>query len=436
MSSVLHLYRPLLLLGCGLLLISVEAAAQIEPQPLTFERALELAAERNETRAIGRARMRRAAALTREAWGRLLPQALLQASYTRRSNAVEREVGGTSTIIQSANAFGATGSLETRVLDAPAIPLVNRARANQRAAEHEAQFLEQGLAFDVASAFYAILSAEELHAAARKRVEVAQEGVTVASRRLEAGLVGKQELTRTLLELSNARVALTDAQLLVGTTRLALGELLAATIDMPLAEPTPPSPAEGSPPSAVQAAERPDLLALESSVRAAEHAALEPWLRLVPSLDIGAQVRTTNEPGLSGVPTTWNLFAAATWVLYDGGVLYANAAARRAEAEELKLNLASLRRSVGRQHQEASLRIVASREALTEARTAARIARENAAEVERLFAAGLATALERADANASAYEAEAEQARKLFALRVAQLEERRARGLWPTGEQP
>lgn len=436
MSTVLHLYRPLLLLlACGLLLVGVDAAAQLEAQPLTFERALELAADRNETRAIGRARMRRAAALTREAWGRLLPQALLQASYARRSNAVEREVGGTSTIIQSANAFGATGSLETRLLDAPAIPLVNRARANQRAAEHEAHFLEQSLAFDVASAFYAVLSAEELHAAARKRVEVAEEGVTVASRRLAAGLVGKQELTRTQLELSNARVALTDAQLLVGTTRLALGELLAATIDMPLAEPTPPT-SEGSPPSAAQAAERPDLLALESSVRAAEHAALEPWLRLVPSLDIGAQVRTTNEPGLSGVPTTWNLFAAATWVLYDGGVLYANAAARRAEAEELKLNLASLRRSVDRQHEEASLRIIASREALSEARTAARIARENASEVERLFAAGLATALERADANASAYEAEAEQARKLFALRVAQLEERRARGLWPTGEQP
>lgn len=427
--------QPLLAIGC--LLVAAAAAAQSDAAPLTFDRALQLAVERNETREIGRARMDRAAALTREAWGRLLPQAALQATYTRRSNAVEREVGGETTVIQSANAFGATGSLETRILDAPAIPLINRARANQRAAEYEAAFLEQRLAFDVASAFYAILSAEELLAAARRRVEVAEEGVEVASRRLAAGLVGKQELTRTQLELSNARVALTDGQLLVGTTRLALGELLALTVDMPLVQPTDLAEAgESAPPSAVQAAERPDILALESSVRAADQLALEPWLRLIPSLDVGAQVRTTNEPGLSGVPTTWNLFAAATWVLYDGGVLYAQAAARRAEARELKLNLTALKRSVERQHDEATLRILASRDALSEARTAARIARENASEVERLFAAGLATALERADANASAYEAEAEQARKLFALRVAQLEQRRARGLWPTEERP
>ena len=417
---------------CWVLIACLITQGAAAGEPLTLERALALARERNEVPAIARARIERAAALTRQAWARLLPEAMIQGRYTRRQAAVSRQVGGDVAEIQSRNALNATATVQTNVLDASAIPLVISARREEEATAHEAESLVQSLSYDVATGFFAVLSAEELHAAAERRVQVAASAVEVSQRRVKAGLSGRQEVTRTELSLSNARLALNDARLLVETTRLALGELLALTVDMPLAPP-PPLPERAPDEEALGTSRRPDLLALESRSRSFELLALEPHLRLIPSLGIGAEYRITNEPGF-GLPTNWSLFATSTWVLYDGGLRYAQARARAAEADELRLTLSSLRRTAEREHAEASVRIVAAQAALDEARIAHRLAQENVEQVSQLFAAGLATALERDDATVAAFEAQADLAQSTFALRVAQLEERRARGLWPLGE--
>ncbi len=418
--------RVWILIAC---LVAQGAAAE---ESLTLERALALARERNEVPAIARARIERASALTRQAWSRLLPRAMIQGRYTRRQNAVTREVGGEVTEIQSRNALSATGTVQTNLIDASAIPLVMSSHHEEEATAHEAEALEQSLSYDVATGFFAVLSAEELHAAAERRVQVAQSALEVARRRLQAGVSGRQEVTRTELSLSNARLDLNEARLLVETTRLALGELLALELEVPLAAP-PPLPGATPAEEAIDVSARPDLQALEARSRSFELLALEPYLRLIPSVGLGADYRITNEPGL-GEPSNWSLFATSTWELYDGGLRYAQARARAAEADELRLTLSSLRRSAEREHAEASARITAARAALEEARIATRLARENADQVSQLFAAGLATALERDDATVAAFEAEAELAQSTFALRVAQLEERRARGLWPLGE--
>ncbi len=417
---------PLLAL---LLAGSLAYAQPSEPrsvEPLTLQRTVELALTRNEVPRIASARIDRARALTREAWARLLPQAMLQGTYTRRPNEVTRTVGDATVVVQSRNGLAATGSAEATLLDAPGIALVLRAPHAEKAERMDAETLVRDLTFEAASAWFAVRSAEELLAAAERRVAAESEALNAARKRLEAGVAGRQDVTRTELALSSAKVTATDARLLADTTRLALAQLLALPVDrVELAS------GEGLELEAGAPAERPELLALEARVRAAELLAVEPWLRLVPSLGVGASFRATNEPGISGQIANWSLFGTATWQLYDGGLRYAQADARRAEAEQLKLELEALRRAVGREQDEASLRIAAAAAALEEAQTTKRVAAENAEQIERLFSAGLATALERVDANAAAYAAEAELARQSFALQVARLEQRRARGLWP-----
>ena len=418
---------PLALPACFLLFLA--AAPLAAQEPLTLEAALELARTHNELPQIAEARRARARGLTREAWSRILPQAQLQGSYTRRSIEVARG----EDLIANRNALGATATVQTSLIDASAIPLVMSARRSEAAEEHDAVALVQGLAYDVATTFFSALSAEELFAAAERRVTVAQAALDVAKRRLEAGLVGAQDVTRTELSVSNARLARNEALVALRTTRLALSELLNTDLKgRPLATPSdvPPPPQEAE--ATVDA--RPDLLALGEDVRAAELRSVEPWLRLVPSVDVGAAVNTTNEPGFSGEPTTWRLFAQASWSLYDGGLRYAQAQQRAAEAQELRLTLSARKRGALRQAAEARVRLMAAREAVEEAMTAQRVARANMDEVARLFAAGLATALERDDATVAAFEADAELARTRFDLRVAGLEERRARGLWPLEE--
>lgn len=424
--------RSLLALTAVALVLTVPESTRAqaaEQAPLTLEAALELALKNNEVPGIARARLEQARALTREAWARLLPEVVLQGTYTRRPRAVERDVGGTPTVIQSANGLAAVGSVRTSILDAPAIPLVLRTQRLEQAQAHEGRALVQDLLFDAAEAYYGVLSAEELQSAAERRVEVARTALEVARRRLEAGLTGRQEVTRSELELSTARLARQDARLLVATNRLALGVLLGVRADMPLIASDGVAPAPATVPEGLV---RPDVLARRAALSAAEVAEKEPWLRLVPSLDALATFRTTNEPGLAGDRENWSISATATWVLYDGGLRYAALRARRAEADERRLELSALERTAVREREEAELRTQAAAAAVEEAEVATRIARENASEVDRLFAAGLATALERADATVASYEAEAALARQRFALRVARLAQRRAVGMWPT----
>ena len=59
------------------------------------------------------------------------------------------------------------------------------------------------------------------------------------------------------------------------------------------------------------------------------------------------------------------------------------------------------------------------------------MAEQNAREVRVRYSEGLATALEQADATASAFEASAELARQRFALGVARLSLSQALGRWP-----
>ncbi len=433
-ASRLPLLGPLLV---GLLALPVTARPagdaappHPEPGPLTLEQAIQTALARNEVPSIARARIEGASAIARGSFARLLPFVVLEGSYTRRQRGVERDVGGTTAVIQSENALGLVGVAEISLLDAPAIPLVMSAYASEEATRLEAEELTRQLASSVAASFFAVLSAEELLLVAERRVSVAGTAVEVARRRLLAGLANQNEVTRTSLALSTARLARNDAALLVRTSRLTLENLLADDSIGALAAPADESDSFGS--HEVDPSGHPAVQALVERARAEDLRSVEPWLRLLPTLGAGAQMRATNEPGISGQVAQWALFGTASWVLYDGGLRYADARARAAEAEELRLTAEARKRQVSLDHSQAFARLEASRAALEEARESAALAAANAEEVERMFAAGLATALEIADATAEAYEAAAAVARAGFALRLAGLEQRRSLGLWPT----
>ena len=402
------------------------AQAPSPEAPLTLTDTLELALRNNEAPGIARARLEQARARSREAWAGVLPEAVLQASYTRQPETL-REVGGAPVVIRPSATLDGSATLGVSLVDAPAIPRIVEARWLGEAQRFEGQLLVQELLYDTAEAFYGVLSAEELRAAAERRVQVATEALEVARRRLAAGVTGRQEATRSELELSQARLALQDARLIVQTRRLVLGELAGTRSDVPLLAPDDAAP----PPPIPEGLSPPDVLALRAAVRAAETARAAPWLELLPSLGAQASYQIASEPSFTGEREYWSVLATATWVVYDGGVRYAQMRARNAEADELRLTLAAAERAAARAQQEARLRIEVAGAAVEEATLATRIAGENAEEVGRLFDAGLATALERADATAAAYEAEAALAQQKFALRVARLTERRTVGLWP-----
>ncbi len=414
---------------------SCAAAGALEPaRPLTLPEALDLAARNNETAAIAAARVERARALRREAYATLLPSLTATGTYTRRSREVTRLINGENVVVQAENALTGVGTLDLNLFDAKAFPVAKSFSRRSEAQENDSSELKRNLAFDVAQNFFAVLSAERLRGAAERRIEVADATVANARTKLEAGLASQNELTRSELELASARLARTQAQNAVRTTRLALGFLIGAEVevDRPLEEP-PPQPAPGG--SADEAARavsaRQDLRALELRAESARLLAQEPWLRLVPTIGLRGTYRGTNEPGLNGKERDWNVAATLTWVLFDGGVRYAEAAARRADYLEATYNADALRRRIAVEMRTARANLETAEAALQQAEVRSSVARQNEEEVRVRFGEGLATALEQADAIVSAFEADAELARQRFAVRVSQLSLVKALGRWP-----
>ncbi|HLN81642.1 MAG TPA: TolC family protein [Thermoanaerobaculia bacterium] len=408
--------------------------AQSTTAPLTLAEAVALAARNNELSGIATARLDRARALRRQAYSALLPDFSFAGTYTRRSSEVTRIVDDEKIVVQAIDAFSGVATIETNILDVRAFPVARSATRNLEAQEHASAEIRRALAFDVASSFFAILSAERLREAASRRIEVAQATVSDARTRLEAGLASSNDLTRAELELASAQLALTQAQNAVVDSRLSLGYLIAApVVDRPLAEP-PAEPADSASPEELEqiAQEaRADLRELTLRAESLRLLALEPELRVIPTLTLRGTYRGTNEAGLSGRERDWNVAALLNWEIFDGGTRYAEGAARRAEYREALLNADALRRRIGLEIRTARTDLATARASLDQAEVRARVAEQNAREVRVRYSEGLATALEQADATVSAFEAAAELARQRFALGIAQLSLSRALGRWP-----
>jgi len=420
------------LLATALLLVPSSGTA------LTLEAAIEQALQRNETVGIAEARLAQARAQRRIALARLLPQVSARGSWTLREE-ITRQIAGETQVVQPASSLGAQVTASTQLVDPVAIPLVTAASRDARAQAFASEELLRTLAFDVARSYVQVLATEAVAAAAARRVAVAEEALAVARQRLEAGLTNRNDVTRTELTLSDARLAHTNAVEAVRFARIGLGYLLAAPIEEELAPPALPPPPVETPAAALAEearARRPDLRALELRAAAADARDDEPWLRLLPSLDLQGTWRATDQAAFTGNETDWNLTLGLNWEIYDGGRRYGDAALLSAQTRELRFASASLARQVDREIAEALVGLETARVAAEEAALRARVARQNEEEVIARFEAGLATALEQSDAITQRFEAEAEAVREAFQLELESLALRAALGLWPLESRP
>lgn len=407
--------------------------------PLTLAEALTLAAANHETPAVAAARLERAEGLRAQAIATLLPSLTLGGTYTRRAREVTREIGGEDVTIQTRDALGADAVVESTLVDLRALPLVRAANAGVEAQRLESRELERALAFDVALGFYTVLSAEELAAVTRQRVELARSTSADAGLRLEAGLAARNELTRTRLELATAELTRTGADNAVRAARLSLGFLIGVALgDRPL-EPPPSAPLPDRDAAALvtrATAASGELAALALRAEQARRLARAPELGIVPRLDARGVYRVTNEGGISGNEDDWNLAAILTWELFDGGTRRAQARVLGAEAVEVGLDLARRRREVALEVENALAELATAEAGFEQARVAQEVAGENADEVRERFSQGLATGLELADSLVARFAAATELARQGYARALARLELERALGDWPGGSPP
>jgi len=415
--------RPLVFLA---VLVSPLLSAQ--DAPLTIERAVQLAVERNERAAIADTTVAAAEARVRRGRTAFLPRidinGNLRADY---DNGTDRTLSTSALLTQT-------------LFDARIFPLYRQLRLERDAAQFSAKGSRRILAFDAAAAFLTTLSFEQVLLAAEHRRAFAQQNLDDVRARFEAGLVSSNDVTRAELELATAVRLLAQAAGDVQSSRIDLETLLKAEVPGPLAPPDSLLQAATAPPAMneaqISAAQqrRSDIAATRARVEALRAFAEEPSKRFIPSVLLNAQTRNINDGAIRNRNNEGFVGVTVAWPVFDAGTRSAETAERNALVRGAELQLEAALRDVAQQMRGGAVQLSTEQAALREAIAGLRAARKNADETTALYREGLASALELADANQRLFEAEVAEVTARYRMALAYLGLREAEGAWPVGE--
>jgi outer membrane protein TolC len=426
----------------SLLAFMLAAALPAAEKALSLEQAVQLALSRNERALAAGEQIRAAEGRVTQARAYFFPAISLTGNYTRRPNAVERDLNGQSITVQSLNALSGYAALSMILFDPYGIPAYRQASLENRAQRFSSAEAKRQLSFEVASAFLTTLTMDQVFEATGHRLDYAGKTLNAARARYAAGLVSVNDVTRAELEYATAEMGRTQTQGEVQTAYLELGYLLDTAIEDKLAAPElllsqaeqPASSADDL--LAGAETRRLDLRALVWHARAQHALVMEPGLKWLPSLSLSSQYRYTNEAGLTGKTTTWSAGLALNWSIFDGFLRFGQSKEYKALARLADLEVQGATRRLALEVRDSLVKLTSQQASLNKALVAMEAARRNAAETAELYRQGLSNALQVADANVSLFESEVEVARQRYGLAMALLNLRAAQGLDPFGKEP
>ena len=427
----------------GLIFVLVPLLAAQE-QPLSLDKAVALALERNERALAAHQDIAAANARVAQARSFFLPAVTSTSTYSRRPFERTITVGDSTVVIQRLNGLSEAVALNWTLFDARSMTSLAAVRAQRNADVAAATESRRQLAFEVSQAFLATLGTTQVREASARRFTFAGQNLDAAKARFNAGLASINDVTRAELEYATAEVVLTQLQGQVETGTLQLGNLLDApdAVRGPLVVPEFLIEAASAEAANTEAlinealARRLDVGALRWIASSQRALAKVPLLGFLPSLSASGRYTITNEAGFSGQNSTWSAGATLNWSLFDGLARFGQARERRALAKLADLDVQAAVRRVDLEVREALVSMANQRASLKQATTAHEVAKKNAAETTELYRQGLASALQVADANVSLFEAEVALVQERYGLGVAFLNLEAALGLDPFGKEP
>ncbi|HET8775094.1 MAG TPA: TolC family protein [Thermoanaerobaculia bacterium] len=408
------------------LVFLVCSTVSAQDAPLTLERAVTLALERNERAAIADTTVEAAEARVGRARTAFFPRVDVLGNWrTDFPDPTERTLSTSALLTQP-------------IFDARAFPLFRQARFQREAAQFGAGESKRLLGFDAAAVFLNTLSFEQVQLAAQRRRDFAQTNLDDVRARFEAGLVSSNDVTRAELELATAVRGVAEATGNVQAARVDLENLLKADVET-LASPTALLEAAAATPSTDIAAaqgRRGDIAAARANVEALRAFSDETRARFLPSVGLTAQTRNVNDGPIASREQDGFVGVALAWPVFDAGVRGAERREREAIVRGAELALEASLRGVERELQSAEVRLATEQAALREASAAVRAARKNADETQILYREGLASALELADATQRLFEADVAEATATYRMALAYLSLREASGVGAVGANP
>jgi outer membrane protein len=288
--------------------------------------------------------------------GRYFPDVSARAGYRRWETFIFLPQGvappGVPPIVGPVNEWRGNFRAEYTVFDSGRRSSeVKSAKSLNSAAHENSNRTKSEITFDVQSAFYELLAAQDQVVLAQARLERSQSHFRLASERKAAGAVPRADVTRASVDVSTAELDLVHTQ---STERIArghlnevMGRMAQEPLDIARIEAEPPSP-EGTEvqQSLAQAwGKRPEVLAAQHEVEAAQSRVGAVRSEILPRVLAEGGYGKLDEDFLPTNPD-WYVGVNVTIPLFDGGTRKHRIAKSRvdvsleqAQLEQIKLSV-------------------------------------------------------------------------------------------------
>ncbi len=417
----------------ALLALAVAAAASQTPASgsiLTLDEALARARAHPRV-AQSEAAVSQAQARSREVFAGFLPAASATASYERAtSNVVAQEVTavdarGNPVTLRPSDAttpsYGAALNVQVPIWDfGRTLGQVRAARASESAARADLVVARLDVDVQVKTAYLGALAAEALVQVADDAIAQMQKHLDFAQASLDVGRRTRFDVTRALVDLTNARITKIQAENGVATARASLSSAIGEPVaDARLVVPASQDAADPRPEAAVERAlaARPEIAALDRRIRAAEEGVASARSAWLPVLVASGQYRF----GGSDFPLVrnWNVGATLAWPFLAGGADEARLSEQHAALEQARaardIEVLQVRADV----EQTALAVIESHARRDASRVLVGQASENLELAEGRYQAGVGSIVDLVDAQAALTSARAQEVRAGYDLATA-----------------
>ncbi|MCI0435022.1 MAG: TolC family protein [Gemmatimonadetes bacterium] len=368
----------------ALIVLSVGyVSGQTQERVVTLEEARRLAWLNDPVTVGAESALEIADASRREAFGSFLPSLSMNGIYGNSSN--ERFDQATGRLVSTSYTAQTNVSYD---LFTAGRKLLNYRGATASVAAAEAGLIDARYrtALATTSTFYEVVASAELTTVAQQRLARAKRQLEFANTRLEVGTGTRSDALRAQLEVSNAELALIDAESAQRSARLALGRRIgvegevgaAATL---LPEQPPALPGVDTL-AAWAAASSPLVTSADAAWAASRSSRTSSYTFWVPTLRMTGGYDWFS-PTWPPVNRSWNLRITASMPLFNGfqreaAIQRANAAERSAEAraKDARLGARASAIDAAQQIESASRRVAIARHAVDLAREDLRVQEE------------------------------------------------------------
>jgi len=433
------------------LALFVPFAAWAQKQPLSLEEAIRAGLEASPALHASRMRLESTAAKAQEVASARLPSLKLGAGYTRLSEVPPFAVtlpGAPEPIVVSQNFFNSWSlrlSAQQPLFTGYRLQAgTESARMLERSAGQDLAKDRSELVFSIKTAYWGLARARQIAAVVEETIGQVREHLKDVQAFFEQGLLTRNEVLRTELQLSNAELLAIDARNAVEVARTSLCTLLGLPLGTDLeltttAESQASRAPDADPASAAQTlvetalASRPDIRSAEFRVKASEaglRAARSGWYPQVFLAGNYYYLRPNSRymPAQDRFHGTWDIGLSISFDIWDWGQT-------KNQAEQAKAQLAQARDARKLLEDATVLEVTQSRLALSQARDKLGVAgqavgqaEENLRMFRERFRQGVALNSEVIDAELLLFQAKAARTQAAIDLVLAQARLEKALG--------